>query len=354
MVNLFGMKMEKQELLQHISSMSQLAGTRLFEYKGGKAEGVKAVEVRAGDLNFTVLLDRGMDIANTEFRGIPVAWMSKMGIHAPSFFENQSEQFLRSFGGGLITTCGLSQVGEPCVENGDFLGLHGRISHSPVEKYSVDEYWEGEDYLIKVTGQAREAMLYQENLVLKREIICKYGEPKIFIHDVIENEGYQESPFMIMYHTNYGFPIVSEYSKVYSSSSEVNAYVTRPQEGGGDYKNLRKPIHDYTYECFEHKMPKEKDYAYAAIINEKMEFGIYLKYSPKELPVFSEWKMIGQQDYVVAFEPGNTLPVGRVKARKDNLLYMLKPKEKYEINLEFGFIQGQKAISNFISMINDK
>lgn len=354
MANFFGIEIDKNDLLQRVSSMSQIAGTRLFEYVGGKADGVRAVDVRAGDLNFTVLLDRGMDVANTEYRGIPVAWMSKMGIHTPSFFENQSEQFLRSFAGGLLTTCGLSQVGEPCVENGDFLGLHGRISHSPAEKSSIDEYWEDEDYVIKVSGQAREAMLYKENLVLKREVICKYGVPKIFIHDVIENEGYQESPFMIMYHINFGFPITSEYSKIYTSSSEVTAYVTRSQEGGGDYENIREPIPGYTYECFEHKMPKEKDTVYAAIINERIELGVYLKFSPKELPVFSQWKMIGQQDYVVAFEPANTLPIGRVEAKKKNLLYMLKPKEKYEINLEFGFIQGKENILNFKKIINEK
>jgi hypothetical protein len=350
MLNIFGMDMAKQELLEHISSMSQIAGTRQFEYKEGKACGVKAVDVRAGPLNYIVLLDRGMDIANVEYRGTPIAWLSKMGVHAPSFFENQSEQFLRTFGGGMLTTCGLSQVGAPCVENGDYLGLHGRISHTPVEKYAIDEYWDNDDYVLRTTGQAREAMLYAENMVLKREIVCTYGKPMLTINDIIENQGYQKSPFMIMYHINFCFPIVSEYSKVYTSASEVTAWVTRDQADGGDYRTMGKPNAAYTYECFEHKMPKSRNKVYAAIINEKINLGVYLSYSPEQLPCFNQWKMTGQQDYVVAFEPGNTLPVGRVEARKNGTLSMLEPHEKYSVQIEIGILDGTKAIGEFIAV----
>ena len=59
MVEAFGMKLSKEELLERISSMKQLAGARVFEYTEGKAAGVKAVEVNAGGIVFTVLADRG-------------------------------------------------------------------------------------------------------------------------------------------------------------------------------------------------------------------------------------------------------------------------------------------------------
>ena len=60
MVNAFGMKLSKEELLERVSSMSQIAGARVFEYAEGKASGVKAVEVNAGQgLAFTVLAGQG-------------------------------------------------------------------------------------------------------------------------------------------------------------------------------------------------------------------------------------------------------------------------------------------------------
>ena len=39
-------------------------------------------------------------------------------------------------------------------------------------------------------------------LSLRRTITTKMGESRLWIHDVIVNEGYHETPFMILYHIN--------------------------------------------------------------------------------------------------------------------------------------------------------
>ena len=44
MIDVFGMKLSKEELLERVSSMKQLGGARVFEYAEGKAAGVKAVK----------------------------------------------------------------------------------------------------------------------------------------------------------------------------------------------------------------------------------------------------------------------------------------------------------------------
>jgi hypothetical protein len=348
MVDVFGIKLKKEELLERISSMSQVAGARVFEYTEGKAAGVKAVEVNAGKgLSFTVLLDRGMDIGDAYYKGIPISWKSKVGVIAPTYFENQGHQWLRDFYGGLLTTCGLIQVGEPCEDEGVYHGLHGMISHTPAEKYWIDEYWEGDDYIIKVTGRMREAIIYDENLTLTREIKCIYGEKKLFVKDVVVNEGYNESPFMIMYHVNEPFPIVSEKSRFYSSALSVQPQ----QEWAGDYSSISGPVPGYRYETFVHTMPGDRDRVYYAVINEELKIGVYLGYDPKALPVGNEWKMLGQQDYVVAMEPSNTYNVGIAESRKQGWLPKLKPGEKSEINLEIGVLEGESEIEEFKKLL---
>jgi hypothetical protein len=62
---------------------------------------------------------------------VPLAWVSPTGVVAPHFRELQGEGWLRSFGGGLLVTCGLQNVGEPSERGGEELGLHGRISNTP-------------------------------------------------------------------------------------------------------------------------------------------------------------------------------------------------------------------------------
>ncbi len=347
MIEAFGMKLSKEELLERLSSMKQLAGARVFEYAEGKASGVKAVEVNAGGLSFIVLADRGMDIGDAYYKGMPIAWKSKAGVIAPAYFEYKGHEWLRNFYGGLITTCGLTHVGEPCQDGSVAHGLHGRISHTPAEKFWTEEYWDGDDYVVKVTGKMREAAIYDENLTLTREIKCIYGQKKVFIKDVVENEGYNESPFMIMYHVNQPFPIVSEDSRLYSSALSVEPQ----QEWAGDYRTMAKPTPGFKYETFVHTMPGDRPMVYYAIINEKLNMGVYLGYDPKALPVGNEWKMLGQQDYVVAMEPSNTFNIGIVEARKRGCLPTLKPQERSEINLEIGVLEGADEIEAFKKLI---
>jgi hypothetical protein len=98
-------------------------------------------------------------------------------------------------------------------------------------------------------------------------------------------------------------------------------------------------------------MPRDRDRVYYAVINEELKLGVYLGYDPKALPVGNEWKMLGQQDYVVAMEPSNTYNVGIAESRKQGWLPKLKPGEKAEINLEIGVLEGESEIEEFKKMI---
>ena len=85
----------------------------------------------------------------------------------------------------------------------------------------------------------REAVIYGENLTLTREIKCICGQKK----DIRERRcgrtrGFGETPFMIMYHVNQPFPIVSENSLFYSSAVSVEPQ----QEWAGDYGSMSEPI----------------------------------------------------------------------------------------------------------------
>ncbi len=95
----------------------------------------------------------------------------------------------------------------------------------------------------------------------------------------------------------------------------------------------------------------ERDTVYFGIINEAARFGGYVATHPKQLPCVTEWKMIGQQAYVVAIEPGNCIPEGRVDARKNNRLSTLKPGEDYEIDTEIGVLDNQETINQFMDRI---
>ncbi|MDD3839487.1 MAG: aldose 1-epimerase family protein [Clostridia bacterium] len=345
MAKLYGREFTKQEIRSYVGNISNIAGAKRYILKEGKADGVEAVDVKTGTgFNFTVLPGRGMDIAWVDYCGIPISWMSKAGIGAAKYFENDGICFLRNFFGGLLTTCGLTHAGGPQEDNGEKLGLHGRISNIPANNVSVEEYWDEDDLFIKVKGKVRQAMVFGENLVLTREITAKLGESKLYIHDTVENEGYNETPFMLLYHMNFSYPVVSEDSRLIVPSIKVEPATDIAEKGIDKYNVFQAPTPGYLEQVFFHMMPKDKGLVKAALVNDKLKLGAYVQYSPEQLPYFTQWKQMGQQDYVVGLEPGNCIPEGRVNAREGGRLQILKPGDKKEFCIEAGVLWGKEQI----------
>ena len=349
MVDLYGMKIK--DINRYVGSMEQIMGAREFAFRNGRQDGVKGIEVyNDTGFRFTVLPDRGMDIGSTSYCGKSITWDSKNGVIAPQYYENGGLGFLRNFGGGLVATCGLTNAGSDCVDEEEVLGIHDRINNIPVKRYSIDEYWENEKYVISIKGRVQQSCLYYENMVLERQIKFKMGETKINIHDTVINEGYNDTPFMLLYHINFGFPVVTEDTKVYTPAENVTPWSEYALKGNGKALECQQPTPHYQYECFTHDMPKNKE-VYSAIVNERMKFGGYIKYSTAQLPCMINWKMMGGQDYVAALEPGTNIPEGRIEARNNNRLKVMSAGERYEIDLEIGLVDGEADIERTKTLI---
>jgi hypothetical protein len=146
-MEIFGKNISKREIQQKIGDISQLGGVKYYEFTDGTSRGLKAVDIKSPcGLDFTVLPDRGMDISSLMYKSVPIAWRSSTRETSPAYYESRGNEWLKTFYGGLITTCGLSNAGPPCIDNGEELGLHGRIANIPAEKVLADGCWEGERY----------------------------------------------------------------------------------------------------------------------------------------------------------------------------------------------------------------
>ena len=202
--------LDKAALLRHMGSVSQLGGLKRYTFAEGRAKGVEAVDVVTGTgFDFTVLPGRCMDLAWARYKGVPVSYMSKAEITDASYLEQQGMEWLRSFHAGMLTTCGFSNVGGPCQDGRRIFGLqsfglHGRLTHIPANEVCCKGEWIDGRYVMTVQGLMRQSAVHGENLTLRRTITAVLGEPKLHIHDVIENEGHTAEPFMLLYHKNLG------------------------------------------------------------------------------------------------------------------------------------------------------
>ncbi len=318
----------------------------MIELADGAERGVRGATLRTGTgLNLTVLPGRGLDIANAELNGVPFGWISPTGRSSPCFYDSHGLEWLRGFYGGLLVTCGLTYLGAPCTDGGDELGLHGRASNTPARQVCVAEDWDGDEYVMRISGEIREAKVFQPTISLRREISAKMGELKVRISDEVENAGYDRSPHMILYHMNIGFPIVDDGSRLIHNSEDVKARDAEAEKGIEEYMVFSGPIEGYQEQVFYHDMiPDGSGLVNVGIVNEKREVGVRVSYRKDQLPRFVEWKMMGQSNYVVGLEPSNCWVEGRAEDRERGILQFLEPGERRSYELEISFLQGAEAL----------
>ena len=349
MVYFNGKFWSKIELLRRIGDISQVGGARLLQYDEGPERGVRIVRVNLGAFKFDVVVDRGLDISRAEYKGIPLSWQSPAREVNPAFYDSKGIGWIWGFYGGLMTTCGLTQVGSPTVDEGEELGLHGRFSYIPTRNLCINEEWIRDDYTIQVKGKIREARLFGPNLVLERTIEAKIGEKSFTISDRIRNEGWRKTPLMILYHFNIGWPIIDEGSKLVSTSI---AYYPRDEEAWKDYENFDTftvPTKNYKEKVYFHVVKREeKGFAYAGIVNKKLGLGIAIKF--KGLNRLIEWKMMGEGEYVVGVEPSNCFVLGRKKEKELGTLEYLNPGEERKYQLEFNVLEDDE-IDEFVHKV---
>ena len=317
---------------KYIGHPAQISGVEELILAKGKGKGMTLLQVRNGlGLEITLLADRAMDIARVTFKGNNLGYFSPCGYVAPDFYDNRGTGFLKSFTAGFMTTCGLTAVGSPCTDNGEELPLHGTIANTPCENYSYEET-ESE---ITVKAQVRDAAIFAHQLVLKREYRISKTENKVLLCDKIKNIGSAEAPLEVLYHCNIGYPLLSE-----NTVLDIPASVTEPRndhakKGLSDCLKMEKPQRGYEEMCYYHTLSQGKVSAYSPDIKKR----VTISFDTAELPCFVEWKMMGEQDYVLGLEPGNCLPDGRDVMRQKGMLEFLKPDEEKRHHIAFCFTE---------------
>jgi hypothetical protein len=376
MANLFGKQWTKAELLQHVGDIDQIAGAQKVLLDDGNTAGCEAVEFRTGaGLRFRVLPGRGMDISACDFNGESLAWMSHTGEVASSYFDPQGLNWLRSFYGGLLLTCGMSWAGAPCVdpaeggpegypallEDGSWsqtggIGLHGRVSHIPAKNVSVDSEWIGDDYVFWAQGKVREAQVFKANLLLTRRITAKLGENKIWLNDRVENLGYEKQEHMFLYHCNLGVPLLQEGAKYVINSRETTPRDADAEAQLDRWSQWPAPTPHQPEMCYYHDVATDENgIATVAFVNRDIAggrgLGLYISYEKATMPYFTQWKMPAQGHYVTGLEPANCKVQGRKMYRDNGTLVFLEPGEVVEYNTEFGVLTSQAEIDEIEAQI---
>jgi hypothetical protein len=352
---LWGQQWTRAELMKRVGSTSQLGGIRRYEFSDGRAKGVSALRVRtAAGLDFSILPEKGMDIVEASYKGRSLCWHSPVGIVHPAYYDPADVQWLKTFPGGLIGTCGSTYAGSPCEDAGELLGLHGSIANVAAEHVQWSEDWKKDDLLFNISGKVREVRVFGPNLVMHRTISTSLASRSVQVIDQFVNEGFAEIPLMQIYHLNFGFPLVTEQSQIYAPSANV---APRTEIAGSrihNWASFDEPRAGISELVYYHDMRAESDGTVPVVLVENKEtrnFGILLTYQQSSLPKFIQWKMPGINHYALGLEPANCTAEGRSAARQNGTLRILQPQETETFAFDIGVLDGEQEVAHAIERV---
>ncbi len=313
----------------YYANHNQLFGVEEYRLVGGRGDGMRMLSVRnACGLAFLISLDRAGDIVRLSLSGVNYGYFAPCGFVAPTYYNKND--FLASFTAGFFTTCGLSAVGTPCHDAGEDTPLHGTVSHIPCE--TVSHYIDKDE--IRVTLTVRDASLFGHALLLRREYIVPIRKNEIRMTDCIQNIGTKETPLQVLYHCNMGYPLLSERAELRIPSDKIRARNTHAEAAIDTARLVEKPQRGYEEMCYYYEMEGTPT---VTLYNPDLKKGVSMTYDTAELPFFTEWKMMGEGEYVMGLEPGNCLPDGRDVMRQMGRLETLAPGAEKTHRLTFSF-----------------
>lgn len=315
---------------RYVGHELQTHGVEEYELTTGRGKGMKFLGVRNGlGLEFTVSADRCADIARFTFKGDNYGFLSANGYVAPSYYDDIGTGWLKSFSAGFLTTCGLTVVGNPTSDEGIALPLHGSISNTPADRIN----WTVGGDKIVIDAVMRECAVFSHKLIMERRIICSREKNSVTIEDKITNTGDLKTPLMILYHTNIGYPLLSELAVLTIPSSQVIPRTARAAADLERWAEILPPQPRFEEQCYYHEFKGE---GLASIYNPRIGKGLRITFDPRELGYFVQWKMTGVKDYALGLEPGNCHVDGRDKMRAEGKLKFLEPGESktYSVTYE--------------------
>ena len=346
---------ESRESQKKISNMSQLAGIKNLEYRSGKAKGCGALEVynQAG-LCFSVLPDQCLDIYDLRFKGLNIGFPSKNGLQNSAAFNALGGEFAYYWRAGMLYTCGLANAGPPCDDNGLWRTQHGRIGMIPADNVRCDSFWKDDDYILSIEGEVTESMLFGSRLKLSRRIETGYNSREIRVSDVLRNLQPADEEFMLLYHVNFGYPLVDEGARLIKGKGGVKPRTDHAAAGLHEWDKVTAPLDINEEQCFFHENIADRNgYAFFGIVNDRLGIGAYVKYTLDTLPITVEWKNMLSHDYVIALEPGNTYIMGRAEERKNGTLPVLTGYGEQRFEVHIGILEGAGEISSFETMLEN-
>ena len=282
--------------------------------RGGLQDGVDLLTVNNGRVTVKILPTRGMSIWRAAIDGDTIGWGSPVrGPVHPKFVDLGEPSGLGWLDGfdELMVRCGLESNGAPEFdENGTLLyTLHGRIGNKPAQHVSV--HIDEEEELITVRGVVEETRFHFLKVRLVTELRTRFGESAFHIHDRVENISASPAAIQMLYHTNFGQPLLDAGAQLVAPLQTVVPRNDHAAGGIATWNSYSATEAGYEEQVYFLELLADADGATRMMLkNAHGTRGVSLQYNISTLPCFTVWKntTASEDGCVTGLEPGTNYP----------------------------------------------
>lgn len=324
------------------SDFGRAASDFTFERRklhGGLTDSVETVRIDNGKFAFVVVPTRGMGIWKAWLGRHEFGWKSP--VHGPvhpkyvPLTEQSGLGWLDGFD-ELLVRCGLESNGAPEFDDAGRLKypLHGRIANKPAKASELT--FDDQTGEIRLSGVVEETRFHFTKLRLRTSIVTKLGETGLTIHDEIENFSASPATAQMLYHVNFGIPLLDAGAQVVAPIKQLvprNPHAAEGLKTWNSYAAEQAGFEEQVYFC--ELAANGSGDTQVLLKNAHATLGASLHFNTRQLPCFSVWKntTAGADGYVTGIEPGTNFPNPRSFETKHDRVIKLGPGEKTLLTL---------------------
>jgi hypothetical protein len=336
-----------------------------YPLHGGKQEGVELIVLDNGKLQITLCPTRGMGVLSVTMGDVRLGWDSpvKEIVH-PKHINLSARGGLGWLDGfnEWMCRCGLESNGHPGTDKfinnvGDEatmdLTLHGKIANLPAQEVEVVVDREA-PYRIRVRGLVHERMFMGPKLALQTELSTEPGSATFRITDEITNNGAADQEFQILYHTNFGKPLLEAGATFLAPIDRITPFNENAAKGMKMYAEYAGPKAGFIEQVYCIVPRADTDGRTLILLQNKgKDRGASLSFFVKELPYLTQWKNTAAEEdgYVTGLEPGTGFPFNRRIERKFGRVPKLAPHASRSFSIDYAIHAGEAEVKTIADRI---
>jgi peroxiredoxin len=163
----------------------------------------------------------------------------------------------------------------------------------------------------------------------------------------VTNRSAIEQEFGILYHGNYGRPLMEEGARFIGPARQVTPINDHAASDVARYGTYRGPKAGFPEQVYCLRMwADENNRTKVMLRNAAGDKAVSMAYSVRELPFFTLWKnpVAGEDGYVTGLEPGTGFPRNRSVERKFGRVPKLGPHQSRSFTIDFALHAGKDSV----------